>query len=284
MTFFWDLRSCLRWRGWIYSIAELVDADMGLYWRLVNMNMYGVYTGFLNVANVLTMVIAIDRCACVLNPLHVRRAIRTRWVAGGIVVLYILILILCSLECFRFTIVSTFDPATNTTRYKSERTQFYYQHRTFLDVINNYVFNVITPTVSLVVVAAATTLTGLRLRTAQAWRQRVSLDLRQSPSGNLTSTTLGCRGPWVAMTITSKVVTGFSPRERYWDLFYVTNTLMHLLASINASVNFLVYVTRGTRFRATVRSLFTRCKPRSQQKGGPGPQTTIPTVTTLSCQ
>ena len=67
-----------------------------------------------------------------------------------------------------------------------------------------------------------------------------------------------CTLPTVAHASFRYFLSGFDPKGRFRNTFYAAASLTHLMASINASVNFLVYVSVGTKFKETLKGMFNR--------------------------
>ena len=54
----------------------------------------------------------------------------------------------------------------------------------------------------------------------------------------------------------------FSP-GKFCNTFYIVQTLAHICEVTNSSVNFIVYFSMGSRFRATVRDMFGTRRPKT---------------------
>ena len=62
----------------VYSLLELADSAVGQYWKARSLVLVGVYAGFLNTSNLLTLIVSIDRCLCVVCPMHAKRLLSAR--------------------------------------------------------------------------------------------------------------------------------------------------------------------------------------------------------------
>ena len=113
-----------------HSLLSLLDRRLGQYWKVRGLNtVVGVFRGFLATSNTLTMVISLERCACVLAPLHAKKFLRTRSIAVVVVAVFVFVLGLYGFFNLKFVVVTINDPITNTTVYVPRLGDFYLQHR-----------------------------------------------------------------------------------------------------------------------------------------------------------
>ena len=113
-----------------HGLLSLLDRRLGQYWKVRGLNtVVGVFRGFLATSNTLTMVISLERCVCVLAPLHAKRFLRTRSMAVVVVAVFVFVLGLYGFFNLKFVAVAINDPITNTTVYVPRLGDFYLQHR-----------------------------------------------------------------------------------------------------------------------------------------------------------
>ena len=67
-----------------------------------------------------------------------------------------------------------------------------------------------------------------------------------------------CTLPAVAHAFFRYFLSEFSSIRRLRNTFYATVSLMHLMASINASGNFLIYLSVSTKFKQTLKGMLYR--------------------------
>ena len=109
-----------------HSLLSLLDGKLGQYWKVqVLHTVVGVFRGFLSTSNVITMIISLERCACVLAPLHAKTFLRTRFMAVVIVAVFVFVLGLYGLFNLKYVTVVRIDPLTNTTVYAPGLGKFY---------------------------------------------------------------------------------------------------------------------------------------------------------------
>ena len=113
-----------------HRLLSLLDRELGQYWKVRALHtVVAVSRGFMATSNVLTMIISLERCACVLAPLHARRFLRTRSMALVIVAVFVFVVGLYGLFNLKYVTVVRIDPSTNTTVYVPGLGSFYLQHR-----------------------------------------------------------------------------------------------------------------------------------------------------------
>ena len=113
-----------------HRLLSLLDRELGQYWKVRALHtVVAVSRGFVATSNVLTMIISLERCACVLAPLHARRIFRTRSMAVVIVAVFVFVLGLYGLFNLKYVTVVRIDPSTNTTVYESGLGEVYLQNR-----------------------------------------------------------------------------------------------------------------------------------------------------------
>ena len=116
-----------------HSLLSLLDRELGPRWKVLSLHtVVGVFRGFISTSNTLTMIMALERCACVLAPLHAKRMLRTRSMAAVVVAVFVLIMGLYGLFNVKYVTVARFDPSTNATVYVPTLGSFYLQHRQVL--------------------------------------------------------------------------------------------------------------------------------------------------------
>ena len=62
-----------------FSFLGLFDRDLGGYWRQKHTNtVLGPRMGTMNISNLMTMTISVERCICVVSPFSAKRFLKTR--------------------------------------------------------------------------------------------------------------------------------------------------------------------------------------------------------------
>ena len=113
-----------------HRLMSLLDWELGQYWKVrVLHTVVAITRGFLATSNALTMIISLERCACVLAPLRAKRILRTRFMAVVIVAVFVFVLGLYGLFNLKYVTVVRYDPTTNTTVYTPGLGKFYLEHQ-----------------------------------------------------------------------------------------------------------------------------------------------------------
>ncbi|XP_076440982.1 uncharacterized protein LOC143280234 [Babylonia areolata] len=245
------------------SMVSLVDPLMGQYWTIRSLNTaLGVYWGFMNVSSVLSMIISLERCACVLAPLHAKTLIRVRTMAALIASVFVFILVSCGLFNLRYIAVPLTDPASNRTlAYALGLSSFHLQNSAVTDAV--FYIGVAVPVISLVVVIITTAITTTQLHLTVAWRKETAQQsVTDSREVALTKMLVAisilyvvCTTPKSIMPLIELSVPEVKPEGRYANIFHIMNSFVHVLSVINSSVNFIFYWALGSRYRATLHAL-----------------------------
>ncbi|XP_076440983.1 uncharacterized protein LOC143280235 [Babylonia areolata] len=250
--------------GKCHSLVSLVDPLKGGYWKLRSINtVAGIYWGFMNISATLTVIISLERCACVLAPLHAKLLIRVRTMAVLIVCVFVFGLGLYGLYNLRHSVIARthLSNSKHSTVYVLGFSLFHLQYRAVTDTV--YYFSVAVPIISLLVVATSTAITATQLHLTVAWRKETAQQsVTDSREVALTKMLVAiscvyvvCITPEALMPLMVLSRPEVQPVGRQADLFFAIISVMHALCAINSSVNFIFYWSLGSRYRATLRRL-----------------------------
>ena len=253
---------------------------------MINNNLIGFF-GFTFTSQVLSAIIASDRCFCVLSPLRFQNLLRTRTMAIIVFVVYLVVMGLYFLISTRYRIVCVFDPVSDTVRYTVEASQFYRKNR-LIFYVDSFVFGAGIPVVVIVVVTAATIITAMKIRQAALWRAGTSLassrsSLSISPREvALTKMLIGssvlfivCVSPMALLRFCWLFLPEMNVGRRNHNFFLISQWIKETFSFSNSTFNIFVYYTMGSRYRATFCALFGREK---QDKAKEGPSMTMSTA------
>ena len=272
--------------GGSYCLVGQFQPELEEWWKYFARKYFtGLYRGFLSSSGCLTMVIAVERCLCVTLPLQAATLVKTRTIAVIIVSVVMSIQIVCLLYPLEISIGSREDPSTGKIVLFLTTTDFYSQHKLLYDVLVNMFPMIVIPFATFAVVTIATAITVVQLKRAIAWRH----DFSSSSSSDAREMSLVkmlvvvsliyiiSSAPNIALGLSRLLVPDFLPSRRYANIFLASHLMYLVLAEVNSSVNFFVYLAMSSRFRQELRSLFRLCK--SVRRGG---DTTVITVTVHS--
>ncbi|KAL8597026.1 hypothetical protein ACOMHN_050124 [Nucella lapillus] len=253
--------------GKSYALVSLVDQVAGNYWRSQHQRIVLASSlGFLAISNVITALIAAERCLCVLKPLKAAKLFRTKYMRMLIVVVSVFILtVLNTNYSLKYQTAQVTDPLTNTSTYISRLSPFYLRHRFVLEVICLYVLLVTLPFLSLVVVIVCTTVIIVRLKIAAAWRRETVSNMTSVEKQEVTVTRMlvtvccvyvTCMTPTVTRAFVVFVVPEFLSTGYLCNIFKISIALSHLMEFLNTCCNFVIYIQQSSRYRSTLRRLF----------------------------
>ncbi|XP_076435247.1 uncharacterized protein LOC143275069 [Babylonia areolata] len=236
-----------------------------VWWKwTVRKYVRGLHRGFLFSSGCLTMLISVERCVCVWLPLKAASLVSTRSMSMCIVGTVLLIHLLHLVYPFKFSVVSVFDEATNTTRVFTRTTQAFRENQELFDFLENVMVMTVIPVVTFTVVVVATVLTAVRLVRMVKWRKAVSENATMKRSQMSLVKMLLVVSLIYIITSSPKVMLGlvraFVPQffrtGDYSNIFQATHVIYLALGTVNSTVNVFVYYSRSSRFRAEVRRLW----------------------------
>ncbi|XP_076448498.1 uncharacterized protein LOC143285154 [Babylonia areolata] len=236
----------------------------------VRKNVVNFVFGFLYSSGCLTMIIAVERCVVVVLPMKAATIMKTRTMGLLIVFSILSMNALCSVYCFKYDVLVFDDVNTGKFTVMLTASAYYKRYKFVIDFVENIVLSTIT-FVSFFVVSIATCVTVIKLRNAMAWRQQsgtaTSAERRQMTLVKMLVTLscifVICATPTICVALARLFVSGFWAQSRYRRMYYVTHIGATVILMMNSSVNFFVYVTQSSRFRAELRVLFLGKKAKS---------------------
>ena len=147
---------------------------------LINNNVTGFF-GFACVSQILSAIIASERCFCILQPLRSQTVLRTSTTTAIIVVINFVVVGPYFFVVSRYRIGCVYDPVSQLTSMSGVAGQFYLDHQKAIDYLDTFVYGAGVPGMVMGVVIIATIITTIKLRQAAAWRAETS------SSGRMTS-------------------------------------------------------------------------------------------------
>ncbi|KAL8568173.1 hypothetical protein ACOMHN_027696 [Nucella lapillus] len=262
VTFFYLVTSyCVV--GYFYPEAEQ-------WWNYFTRKHFtGIYHGFLYSSGCLTALIALERCVCVVLPLKAASLLRTRTMAALIAGIVGLIQLAAVVYPLHLEIGSRRDPETGKTILFLTSSEFYVRNKLLYSVVEDTLLMVVVPVITFITVVISTIVTVLELNLRLRWRQ-----LSSSSEGSATRqqvklvkmlVVVSCiyivtAAPNVALGLTHSLVPDFRLNRRYANIFLASHLMYMILAMANSSINFFVYVTMSSRFRAHLVAMLC-CRP-----------------------
>ena len=140
---------------------------------MTNHYLLGFY-GLAGVSQILSAIIASERCFCILQPLRSQTVLRTSTMTAIIVAVNILVVGLYFLVLARYKIVCAFIPTSGIVIMMFTGSEFYFRNQKVMDFLFVYVYGAGLDSVMMVVVTTTTIITAVKLRQAAAWRAGTS--------------------------------------------------------------------------------------------------------------
>ena len=233
---------------------------------LIN-NMFHTLGGLIWVSGFVTTLIAFERCLCVVTPLKAKQVISTRTSAIIIVASLVAILSGNSIASTRWRVVCLFDPLTGQSVDQYYPSDFYQQNAHLVKIFAGLIFGIMLPGFYVVGVSVSTFIIAVKLRTQAKWRDQSSSAKASGGSASDVSLTrmligtnvlfLVCTGPFVVFRCVMPFVPELDLNGKYHNTFNLIIATSLITSYINASVNIFIYYNFGSKFRETVKKLFT---------------------------
>ena len=147
---------------------------------LTNHYLLGFY-GFTWVSQILSAIIASERCFCILQPLRSQTVLRTSTMTAIIVAVYVVVVGLYFLVATRYYIVCAYDSVSDSIIMTITGGEFYLRHKGLVDFLDVFVYGAGLPGLVMVVVTTTTIMTAIKLSQAAAWRAGTSSSASVSP-------------------------------------------------------------------------------------------------------
>ena len=239
---------------------------------MVNNNLV-CFFGFHWVSQVLSAIIASERCLCVLSPLRFQTLLQTRTMATIITVVYLVVVGVYFLVATRYRVACVFDPPSNTARYIAIAGEFFRNHEKLINYLDSFVYGAAIPGVMISVVITTTTITAMKIREAAAWRMGASSANGPSSSSTLSSISsqelaltkmligisllfIVCVSPFALLRFAWFFMPEMDVGCRHHNLYLTGLWIAEPFSLVNSSFNILVYYSMGSRYRETFWSLF----------------------------
>ncbi|XP_076462840.1 uncharacterized protein LOC143295153 [Babylonia areolata] len=232
---------------------------------VANHNMLGFY-GFTWVSEVISAIIASERCFCILQPLRSQTVLSTSTTTVIVVLVNVVVVGLYLFVAARYRIVCAFDPTSSSEVWTFAPSQLYLNHQKVIDFFDSFVYGIAIPVVTIVVVIVTTTLTLIKLRQAAAWRSGTS------SSGTVSAREVAltmmlvynsiffiiCVFPIALFRVVWPFIPEMSPGRRYHNLYFTGIWFLDIMSYINATFNIAIYYSMGSRYRQTFWQLLGR--------------------------
>lgn len=258
----------------IYVFA--INSD-NIYLKVTNQSRYSLVSriffeyklvGFYGLAwasEVVTTVIACERCFCVMSPLRSQSVIKTKTTVAFVLSVSSVLIGGFFVVGARWSVRCVYDPLTNSTSLTAFPSAFYVSHREVVDILDGVFYGLLVPGLTITIVAVTTCLTTFKLRKMATWRQQTSSAAVGQMTRDLTLTRmligtsvmfLVCNIPGITARTVILVVPDLSIGGRYRNSYNVIIFSNQLAWNINSSFHFFIYYSLGSKFRETLQEIF----------------------------
>ncbi|XP_025100080.1 uncharacterized protein LOC112567600 [Pomacea canaliculata] len=153
-----------------YYLGQVDPVRYGGVYDLLLAFIAGVNHGFRSASGCITMVIAVERCLCVVFPLKATSLISSRNMA------VIMIFIVCFTQIGFFTTPARFvvNRVNNgSSKFVLVASALYTENQAFFNILESIVMMCVLPLTTFLVTCVSTVLTVVKLRAAMTWREQV---------------------------------------------------------------------------------------------------------------
>ncbi|XP_076466021.1 uncharacterized protein LOC143297508 [Babylonia areolata] len=222
---------------------------------IIEHKLFGFHA-FISLSGFTSTLIACERCLCVVSPLRSQTLLKTRTTAAVLAVATVVIMSGSMVIGMRWSVMCVFDPLTSSTSKAVRSSQFHRDNKKYLDGVT-FILGSLQIFTYVIVISATTLVTSVKLRKMAAWREQSSSSTLSSREMALTRTLIAvsvlylfCSIPAMIAGIGFLFVPDYSLSGRYYNFTQLFVSLIELASVINATFNFFVYCSLGTRSRS----------------------------------
>lgn len=211
----------------------------------------------------LSAVISMERCVCVLFPLHTKTFLKTKYMAIIIGVGVPLITFLRLVVMAKYAVVCFFDQRTQQELLDLYITDFQLKNKEFLNFLDGIFYGFVIAVGCPFIVLAATVITSIKLWQTVSWRQEVfKANSRKEMAVTKMLIWLSLQFlvfciPAVFTRIYPLHNPEFSSKGRNRLLFRILANVTEVSVHLSTTVSFIVYYFTSSRYRQIIHDLFT---------------------------
>ncbi|KAL8583972.1 hypothetical protein ACOMHN_048579 [Nucella lapillus] len=257
----------------LYLILVFVFNVARAYWRLaegqwadaafrysINSGLLGLY-GISYAAFVLSALISMERCVCVLFPLKARRCISTRAMVMIIVLSVLTLIGLRFVVLARLKVVCLYKEPSGRVEWAVSMNAFYFRNKALIDHLESVFFGFIVVVGSSIVVLVTTVITAIRLQQTLRWRHQTSSTLSSKEIGVvkmilcLSIEFIILSLPKIVLRFSTLISPHLTPVGMYRNLYNILVSVVEFSSYVSSVVNFFVYYFCSSKYRETLRGL-----------------------------
>lgn len=215
-----------------------------------------------NGSMILSVIIALERCVCVLMPLRARTLLTTKHMAAIILTTVPVACLLRLVVTAKYAAVCFFDPRRQQVFMGLYVTDYASRNKELLDFIDGIVYGFIIALGCPLVVFIATVITVVKLWQSAAWRKlSSSTDTRKEMAVTkmlvmLSLVTVILRLPSIGLRIYPLFNVEFSANGIDRNLFLASVSFGEIFLCVESSFSFILYYSASSKYRKTCKGLF----------------------------
>lgn len=209
------------------------------------------------------MVIAVERCVCVLYPHRASTFLRTRTMGLILVFSLLLFQICCLIYPFNYCISAWIEKEH--LKYLLLPSEFYFKNKMFSYTVEHTILGTVVPMVTFLILSVSTGITVASLRVALKWRQETTSLPSNSHTQQVALTSmlviLSLIHIFTALPlVTRQVFFWFSDivlvDSRSRNIFMTVTPVIYVISEANSCIHFFVYYRLSAKFRMVLRRCF----------------------------
>ncbi|BFZ06853.1 hypothetical protein BsWGS_09892 [Bradybaena similaris] len=217
-------------------------------------------TMFSDISSLTTVLVSLERCLCIITPLHVQSLFSVKRTVAALIILWVLVIVSDAVLFSTLTVHWTYDQRFNT----SKLTVAISKDRMKVETGHNIANTIILPSFCELTVVINTVVMVIGLKRSSNFQKKSTHTSNCHQSNPTTSTKykrlvivvccisgifIACNTPSVLFIYCKHFVPGFSYAGVHREWYVASMYPLFLLYSLNASVNFFVYLSLNQRFR-----------------------------------
>ncbi|XP_025097626.1 uncharacterized protein LOC112565938 [Pomacea canaliculata] len=239
-------------------LGQEISNKITAYTKWFSLEMYSM-------SGCISLVIAVERCVCVMMPLRAVSIISTRTTGMVLAVIYVITQLGFIVNIFNYDVVAIKDNNTQKIiAWGLTSSKLWQENLVLFTTIQRLILLTILPFGIFVGLSVATAVTVVKLKAAMLWRKKTSSNSSQS-SGQQRALTkmlvfVSClhivtAAPQLIFIMVVYFVSDFNFGGRLENIFRVVVIVKGISAMVNSSVSFAIYYRQSSRYRREMRAL-----------------------------
>lgn len=236
-----------------------------LYQKLRGYTM-GVNYGFREASACISVVIAVERCVCVVFPLRANKLMSTRTMGILLVTIVIGMQLAFLTTPFKKYVFSVTNNVTGEISWTLGLSHAWQKNENLLlyDKVEDTIMLVMFPFLTFILVSCATAITVMRLRAAMSWREKMSsfkgnnLCQQVALTKMLIASSIAfviCKIPMISISLVRIFNPEFSPFGSQSNVYKVAELMAHYFPYAHSAFTFFIYYSQSLKFKTVLASV-----------------------------